>query len=63
MVENRRKRKYRRRRLRQEEVMKGTLKLIVALKTQKSKEEIRRILLRHPHLMAQFITQFCLSLK
>ena len=62
MVENRRKRKYRRRRLRQEEV-KGTLKLIVALKTQKSKEEIRRVLLRHPHLMAQFITQFCLSLK
>ena len=62
MVENRRKRKYQRRRLRQEEVMKGTLKLIVALKTQKSKEEIRRVLLRHPHLMAQFITQFMLNL-
>ena len=62
MVENRQKHRIRRRRLRQEEV-KGTLELIVALKTHKSKEEIRRILLRHPRLMAQFITQFCLSLK
>ena len=58
---DRRKRKsQRRRRLRKE--VKGSLELIIALKMQKSKEEIRSIILRHPHLMAQFITQFMLNL-
>jgi len=57
---DRRKRKSQQRRLRKE--VKGSLELIIALKMQKSKEEIRSIILRHPHLMAQFITQFMLNL-
>ena len=57
---DRQKRKFQQRRLRKE--VKGSLELIIALKMQKSKEEIRSIILRHPHLMAQFITQFMLNL-
>ena len=60
MVENRRKPKPCRR-LRWDKEVKGTFELITALKAEKSKEDIKRIILRHPHLMAEFITQFMLS--